>query len=110
MGDEKIFLLEQANRCRRLARAIDDQDFARKLLAMAGEYEQRAATVPSPPLVPSGVPHMGKPIQKNIERRAYQLWEEAGQPEGKDLEFYLEAERQLTDELIRHELRTPDNL
>lgn len=53
---------------------------------------------------------MGKPIQKDIERRAYRLWEEAGQPKGKDFEFYLEAERQLTEELIRRELRTPDNL
>jgi hypothetical protein len=53
---------------------------------------------------------MTMPSQKDIERRAYQLWEEAGQPEGRDREFYLEAERQLKEELIRHELRTPDTL
>ncbi len=53
---------------------------------------------------------MTMPSQKDIERRAYQLWEEAGQPEGRDREFYLEADRQLKEELIRHELRTPDTL
>ena len=48
--------------------------------------------------------------QKDIETRAYQLWEDAGQPNGRDQEFYLEAERQLQEERIRHELKTPDNL
>ena len=48
--------------------------------------------------------------QKDIERRAYQLWEDAGQPKGRDQEFYLKAERQLKEERIRHELKTPDNL
>jgi hypothetical protein len=53
---------------------------------------------------------MTHPSQKDIERRAYQLWEDAGQPKGRDQEFYLEAERQLKEERIRHELKTPDNL
>ena len=48
--------------------------------------------------------------QNDIERRAYQLWQEAGQPEGRDQEFYLEAERQLREALVQHELKTPDNL
>ena len=77
---------------------------------MAQEYEEKAATVLSPPLVPSGVPHLTIPTQKDIERRAYQLWEEAGQPQGKDQEFYLEAERKLKEELIRRELKMPDSL
>jgi hypothetical protein len=52
----------------------------------------------------------GRPTQKDIERRAYQLWEQAGMPKGRDREFYLEAERQLGEELTRHELKTPDTL
>jgi len=40
-----------------------------------------------------------KLAEKDIVRRAYFLWEQAGQPEGKDQEFYLEAERQLQEEL-----------
>ena len=53
---------------------------------------------------------MTHPSQKDIERRAYQLWEGAGRPKGRDQEFYFEAERQLKEERIRHELKTPDNL
>jgi Protein of unknown function (DUF2934) len=53
---------------------------------------------------------MTNPSQKDVQRRAYQLWEGAGQPKGRDQEFYLEAERRLKDERIRNELKTPDNL
>jgi hypothetical protein len=45
-----------------------------------------------------------------IRERAHKLWEQAGKPEGKESEFWLEAERQLAEERIRHELKTPDNL
>jgi hypothetical protein len=31
----------------------------------------------------------------NIALRAYQLWEAAGRPEGRDEEFYFEAEEEL---------------
>jgi hypothetical protein len=87
MVNEKTLLLEQAARCRRLAQAISDEELAEKLVVMAQGYE-KAATVLSPPLVPSKVLRMTIPSQKDVERRAYQLWEEAGQPEGRDQEFY----------------------
>ena len=77
---------------------------------MARGYEEKSFTLPSPPLAPTEGTHMTHPSQKDIERRAYQLWEDAGQPKGRDQEFYLEAERQLKEERIRHELKTPDNL
>lgn len=57
-----------------------------------------------------GETQMANPAQKDVERRAYQLWQEAGQPEGRDQDFYLEAERQLREALVQHELKTPDNL
>ena len=31
----------------------------------------------------------------HIARRAYQLWEESGRPNGRDLDFWLEAERKI---------------
>ena len=31
-----------------------------------------------------------------ISRRAQQLWESAGRPKGRDVEFWLDAERELT--------------
>lgn len=45
-----------------------------------------------------------------IRRRAHELWEQAGRPQGREDHFWLEAERQLKEEQIRHELKTPDNL
>jgi hypothetical protein len=38
---------------------------------------------------------MEKPTQEQIIHRAYQLWEQAGKPDGHDQEFYHQAEREL---------------
>jgi len=46
----------------------------------------------------SGNAQMQYPTGIQIVRRAYQLWEQAGKPEGRDEEFYHEAERQLKSE------------
>jgi hypothetical protein len=40
---------------------------------------------------------VSKPTSIEIVRLAYQLWQEAGQPEGRDQEFYLQAERELQE-------------
>jgi hypothetical protein len=40
---------------------------------------------------------MPKPAQIDIVRRAYQLWQQAGEPAGRDQEFYLQAERELQE-------------
>jgi hypothetical protein len=36
-----------------------------------------------------------KPI--DIVRRAYELWQENGKPEGKEQEFYYQAEKELNE-------------
>jgi hypothetical protein len=41
---------------------------------------------------------MKKADKKEIDNRAYELWVEAGRPEGRDQEFYRHAERQLNGE------------
>jgi hypothetical protein len=38
-----------------------------------------------------------RPRMIEIVRRAYELWEQAGKPDGKDQEFYHQAERGLTE-------------
>jgi len=48
---------------------------------------------------------MGRPPGIEVVRRAYELWEQAGKPEGRDWEFYLQAERELQEALDR---KTPD--
>ena len=41
---------------------------------------------------------MSKPSEDQIRARAHQLWEAAGRPEGRDQEFWIEAERQLAED------------
>ena len=38
---------------------------------------------------------MQRPSEMDIVRRAYKLWEQAGKPDGRDQEFYHQAEREL---------------
>jgi hypothetical protein len=42
---------------------------------------------------------MKEPTVEQITSRAYELWEQAGKPEGRDEEFYLQAEKELQEEL-----------
>lgn len=53
---------------------------------------------------------MPEVYEDEIRARAHELWERAGKPSGREDHFWLEAERQLREEHIRHELKTPDNL
>jgi hypothetical protein len=55
-------------------------------------------------------PAMENPTEKQIVHRAYELWEHAGKPEGRDREFYHLAEQELRDADKSSPLRTPDNL
>jgi hypothetical protein len=48
--------------------------------------------------------------EEKIRQRAHQIWETAGKPIGREDEIWLEAERQLKEEKIQHELKTPDTL
>jgi DUF2934 family protein len=54
---------------------------------------------------------METPIKIQVERRAYELWQQAGEPKGRDQEFYHQAEQELqgADEKDPSH-RTPDNL
>jgi hypothetical protein len=47
---------------------------------------------------------------EDIRTRTHELWELAGKPDGKEEHFWIEAERELRERQIRHELKTPDNL
>ena len=53
---------------------------------------------------------MAEPNEKEVKNRAYELWEKAGKPEGKDEEFYHLAQQELRNEDKSSPLRTPDNL
>lgn len=53
---------------------------------------------------------MEQPTKEQIIRRAYELWEKAGKPEGKDDDFYHLAEQELRNADESSPLRPPDNL
>jgi len=53
---------------------------------------------------------MPEPTKKEIEARAYQLWEKAGQPEGREDEFRRLAQQELRNEDKSSPTRTPDTL
>ena len=53
---------------------------------------------------------MEQPTKEQIIHRAYQLWEQAGKPEGRDDEFYHLAEQELRNADQSSPSRTPDNL
>jgi hypothetical protein len=48
---------------------------------------------------------MRRPPEIDIVRRAYELWELSGKPEGRDREFYLQALQELK---AAHDDREPD--
>jgi hypothetical protein len=58
----------------------------------------------------TGVLSMPEPTEEQIKRRAYELWQQAGSPEGRDDDFYQLAKQELRNEDKSNPLRTPDNL
>jgi hypothetical protein len=62
---------------------------------IADESGRELMAIPVQDVLPEPL-KMGKPTLMDIERRAYELWENAGKPEGMDEEFYYLAERELT--------------
>lgn len=51
-----------------------------------------------------------QPTEKEIEKRAYEIWERSGKPEGREEEFWQLAEQELRNEEKSSPLRTPDSL
>lgn len=44
-------------------------------------------------------PRIQKPVQERIEERAYRKWLDAGCPGGQDVQFWLEAEQEVLEEI-----------
>ena len=53
---------------------------------------------------------MTQPTEKEIEKRACEIWERSGKPEGREEEFWQLAEQELRNEDKSSPLRTPDTL
>jgi len=70
-------LLAKANQYRNYAQSVGDWETAERILVLTEELKQWA--------------------QDRIRARAREIWEENGQPEGRDLEFWLQAEREFRE-------------
>jgi hypothetical protein len=53
---------------------------------------------------------MIQPTKEEIKKRAYEIWERHGRPEGKEDEFWQQAEQELRNEDKSSPIRTPDTL
>lgn len=80
VDSEREKLEHQIQLATRAASYIADESTARRLLRFAEQLRQR--------LFPSSQ-------RRQTRARAYKLWEEGGRPAGRDLEFWLAAEREI---------------
>jgi hypothetical protein len=77
-------LLMKVDKYRRLARWVGDSETVRRIGWLVEELKQQARA-------------FAKPDAARIRDRAYEIWDENGRPGGRDLEFWLEAEREFHD-------------
>jgi DUF2934 family protein len=81
MDSEQERLVEhQIELASRAASYIKDETTAERLLRLAENLKDKLSL---------------SLRRRKIRTRAYQLWEQAGRPSGRDWEFWLEAERQI---------------
>jgi hypothetical protein len=50
---------------------------------------------------------MATPKEMDVVRRAYELWQQAGEPSGKDDEFYHQAKKELQEAVDREKSSPP---
>jgi hypothetical protein len=74
----------KADKYRRLARWVGDSETVRRIGRLAEELKQQARA-------------FAKPDDVGIRNRAHEIWEENGRPAGRDVEFWLEAEREFRE-------------
>lgn len=77
-------LLAKADKYRGFANWMTDSQTVRAIQAVALELKQRARA-------------LAKPDENQIRRRALEIWEDNGRPPGRDLEFWLQAEREFRE-------------
>jgi Protein of unknown function (DUF2934) len=65
-------------------RWIDDEETVQRVLELSAKLKRRARAI-------------AKPTERRIRRRAKELWEQAGRPAGRDLEFWLQAEQEFRE-------------
>ena len=86
-------LLAKANKYRNFARWVGDGQTVQSIFALTVELKKRARALASPD-------------EEKIRKRAREIWEENGRPIGRDVEFWLAAEREFREaEALAKEIR-----
>jgi len=81
--DEQKKLEHQIELATRAAALVRDESTGQRFRSFAEELKRK----------------LGRMMRRGTVRaRAYELWEQAGRPADRELEFWLEAERQIEDE------------
>jgi hypothetical protein len=80
MDPEREKIEHQLELATRVAEIIKDETTVQRLRSLADELRRKLSRLMR---------------RRRVKARAYELWEEAGRPSGRDVEFWLEAERQV---------------
>lgn len=81
-------LEHQLDLAHRAVSLISDGATVERLEAFAGEISVRLRRLKA------------ESLQEETRRRAHELWEHEGRPEGRDLDFWLKAERELSNQTV----------
>jgi 2,3-bisphosphoglycerate-independent phosphoglycerate mutase len=84
--DDPAKVQHQIELAERAASTVSDQTTAQRLMAFANELRERLQNW-----------QIARHRKSETRARAYELWEQAGKPPGRDEEFWLTAERELND-------------
>jgi hypothetical protein len=82
--DEAEQLRRKLEQARRLASVTTDLTTMQRLREFADEISDKLRTY-----------FVRRRAREEVRARAQQIWEENGRPEGRDVEFWLQAEREI---------------
>ena len=86
-SDDPHDLEREIERAKRLSASVTDQTTYQRLKAFVEELRQRLQQRLA-----------ARRSKERIRKRAWELWEQQGRPVGRDVEFWLQAERELSED------------
>jgi hypothetical protein len=93
MDDEDPRKLEmEIERAERLARTVDDRTTSQRLWDFIEELKQRLQ-----------YRRAARRSRDEIRARAREIWEQHGRPNGRDIEFWLQAEAELKEREVKED-------
>ena len=85
-SDDPLELERKIAKANRISSRITDQTTYERLRAWVEELRQRL-----------GQRLAARRMREEIRARAHELWEQNGRPSGRDLEFWLQAESEISE-------------